>query len=214
MSLQWFKWVVLWIYFSNHQKSHGFTSLTLRQDNICIRKMIAQPSPCSHGWGLLGQFSWVRSSLCHSCAIWDKTLSSLICERSPVRRKLVKDGLLFRIRIANMLAEGRVREQRAEWLWSQRPCHSWLWLLGAPTEVWANKLPAHSKWSKSPKTSLMLHFKSPPHSHLRQELFLVLPKIASLLLVSSPNTIFFFFAILGFELRAYTLSHSASPFLW
>jgi hypothetical protein len=25
---------------------------------------------------------------------------------------------------------------------------------------------------------------------------------------------FFFFAVLGFELKAYTLSHSSSPFLW
>jgi hypothetical protein len=25
---------------------------------------------------------------------------------------------------------------------------------------------------------------------------------------------FFFFVVLGFELRAYTLNHSTSPFLW
>jgi hypothetical protein len=32
--------------------------------------------------------------------------------------------------------------------------------------------------------------------------------------MSPLNTFFFFFAVLGFELRAYTLSHSISPFLW
>jgi hypothetical protein len=31
---------------------------------------------------------------------------------------------------------------------------------------------------------------------------------------SKTEIIFFFFALLGFELRAYTLSHSTSPFLW
>jgi hypothetical protein len=46
--------------------------------------------------------------------------------------------------------------------------------------------------------------------HMQYEVF----KNVYIYIFRMTKSSFFFFAVLGFELRAYTLNHSTSPFLW